>query len=695
MLNGRDGSRTEYYLSAYLSVPGPGSVLDPTRHDHSVALWSVEDGRIELATYWELERLSGQKHHDWPLFTDEAVTRFLDFLLCSKGLSLDDITGVWGTPGLATNDAIERVFGTLPFPVHSLAHLYSSLLSDVDLFRSETIVAMALDGGPDIALDATTKQGYYAGAVSRAGVVELVAIESPGPLFRAAELILGQEPGTLMALAEVSDARIAADPQDLADSGPYLAGADMYRKARGAVAALADQARESVSSTLPQLKGTLSAEDHVASAVMKVVQRASELIAERNIDHLLATFDVDPTQSYLGLAGGFALNCPTNSLLMSKYGFRGLLAAPCVNDSGQALGLGILGFAAEEMLPKYSFSLRTAYRGPAELGIDKAIEKYGPWIEDISKLDHATLCEDLIDGPLAWVAGRSEIGPRALGHRSLLADPRTLASKDALNALKGRQWWRPVAPVVLLEEVGAWFDNGRPSPYMLEAFSVRLDCRSLVPAVVHLDGSARVQTLARSDDEVLYEALRAFDQKTGVPMLCNTSLNDKGEPIAATASQALGFCVRKGMRVAYIDGVRIQLRREIPGALSEPLKREGWLFADQEQTRDKIWADWQDRGIGPEELYAMTRVPELRSLVRGHDGPRAVRAATAAIAAGALRGDFARLVARYVHNWGPGSSFSYRWERSSDAADVCVPSTTHDVPGTFEITDERGPATYT
>lgn len=646
-----------YHVSAYLAPPGDTAILHPTRHDHAVALWKHEGDVVELVCYWELERVSGRKHHDWPLYTEEATARLLDALLAEEGLTTDDVGAVWGTPVVETSDVIQQAFGGSEVPVHALAHLYSCLLGDTDVFRHETIVALAVDGGPDIALDAATKDCFYAGAVARRGEVSVVPVESPGPLYLAAESAFGREPGTLMALAGASPAAIDVDAADLVASTSFFGGPGVFRTARRLVGDLVDRAGAA------ELAGAgedgLTDDERVASAVMKVVQRASELVAQRSVRHLLTSFDVDPTTSYLAMSGGSALNCPTNSLLVDSFGFKGLLAPPCVNDGGQALGLGLLGFVAEGVLPhRASFRLGIAYRGSDLVDVDRALEEWAPFVASVTGFDAATFCDDVERGPVAWADGRAEIGPRALGHRSLLADPRTTATKDRLNEVKQRQWWRPVAPIVLEDAVGEWFDGGRPSPSMLETFAVRADKRARVPAIVHLDGSARVQTLAPGDDEALHGAIRAFAARTGVPMLCNTSLNDKGEPIVATASQALNFCVRKGIAVAYLGGRRVALRPAGPGlpALPDaPGARQEHLFAGQEGARDAIWLRWLEEGMGPEELYVLTRSPELHARAREATGRRGVQA-VAAVAA--RHDDFAAHVKRFVEDWGPGSSFA-------------------------------------
>jgi hypothetical protein len=257
-------------------------------------------------------------------------------------------------------------------------------------------------------------------------------------------------------------------------------------------------------------------------------------------------------------------------------------------------------------------------------------------------------------GPLAWVDGAAEIGPRALGHRSILADPRTPASRDALNRCKGRQWWRPVAPIVLAEEAADWFEIDRPSPYMLETAAVRPDAVSRVPAIAHLDGTARLQTLTAAADPQLYAAIAAFHRATGVPVLCNTSLNDKGEPIVNTAAEALTFCVRKGLTVAYVEGRRIALRpAELVSTPPPPGPRPRRLaaFTGQESTRDRIWHEWLGAGYSVEALYLITHNPGLRAALRNQPDPR--RANRLAVLARNEDARFPTAVSRFLAAYAP------------------------------------------
>jgi carbamoyltransferase len=242
-----------------------------------------------------------------------------------------------------------------------------------------------------------------------------------------------------------------------------------------------------------------SRDELVASATMKVIESVSKSIVERSIDRLLSAKSVDPGDAFLSMSGGFALNCPTNSHLLAKYGFRGLLVPPCANDSGQALGIGLLGFYARGDLDTKNVRTGLPYRGDDGLDIASALAVFGRHILDVRDFDAMTFVDDLENYPVAWVDGAAEVGPRALGHRSLLGDPRRIETKDILNRIKQRQWWRPVAPIVLEDHVARWFTGGRPSPFMLETFPIYPELRSLVPAVAHIDGSARIQTLSTSN----------------------------------------------------------------------------------------------------------------------------------------------------------------------------------------------------
>ncbi|MEU4831042.1 carbamoyltransferase C-terminal domain-containing protein [Streptosporangium sp. NPDC023615] len=544
----RDG----YYLSSYLTPPGLHRLaMVSYRHDNNISLWHRRGSEIRLLGHWEFERLSGLKHHRTPFLTMEDLRSFVNGLLAGFGLSLDDMTEVWGTPGLATTNDYHFVEEYPELSFHSIAHLYSAMLLDGETFFEGDILGLAVDGGPDRLLDQRYKRYWFTGAVSRRGVVETFPVASPGLLYSTAKDRFKMREGTLMALATATRAAGRCDRESILRTYDFT-GLAALEGAPLAFEEIAAQVRETAG-TDPDF----TEEESFVSAVMKEIQAISVMAMERNIETALERYDLDPAQTHLALAGGYALNCPTNSHLMAKYGFRGLLAPPCVDDGGQAIGIGLAAFHKKTGGERFTFRFPGAYLGRQDDDLDGALAEFGEYVADVSDLDHDRAVRDILAEPIAWFHGRSEIGPRALGNRSLLGDPTSREAKDALNRFKLREWWRPVAPVVLEDQLEEWFEDSRPSPYMLETFTIREKRRGQIQAVAHLDYSARVQSLNAGQNPALHALLTAFHRYTGVPMLCNTSLNDKGEPIIDTIRETINFCLRRRIGVAYLNGRRV------------------------------------------------------------------------------------------------------------------------------------------
>ncbi len=651
------GLKGEYFLSAYLVPPGESSVLSP-RHDQGVALWRSSGHAVELVRVWQVERLSGQKHHDWPLFTVARAEAFLEYLLESEGLSLNDITCLWGTPGLPRYRAVPSPAGTEGLPTHSLAHLFSGMLLDTRLFKDENIIAMAIDGGPDFVEERRYPEHWYAGCVSRRGSLTFRPVASPAPLYGAASALFMREPGTLMALASACRAKMKIDSEALVSS-LNLCGGRLFPMTVAVpfIQSLISEAQEQLAQR--PLDSRFSRPDNIQSAVMSAVQECCEVIAARNVRLLCSVGRIDPRDSYLSVSGGFALNCPTNSRLMDEFGFRGLLAPPCADDSGQALGLGLMGLYGSGMLQARDFIFTSAFHGNPLRDSEMALREFSPWIKSISDFSSAQFVQDISSSIVAWVDGKAELGPRALGHRSLLGDPRTASTKDQLNRVKQRQWWRPVAPIVMSAHAAEWFELPRPSPYMLEVARVREGMRGRVPAIVHLDGSARLQVLEPGVDPRLNDALDAFRRATGIPILCNTSLNDKGEPIVDTAAEALTFCLRKGIEVIYLSGRRVALRGQDECSCEPPAvpraREARRFFEDQEASRDVIWKGWLERGYSEEAMFVLSFMPGLRD--RPELGnPERVNNLAKRFAD--RRPAFTVLAGRYRSLTGPGTSFA-------------------------------------
>lgn len=581
------------------------------RHDQNVCLWRHGAGSVDLVRMWELERISGQKHHHQPLYTVEPVEAFLGSLLAEEGLGLDRVSRIWGTPGLPRSVDLPIPAGAEDFPLHSLGHLFSGLLLDTRMLKEETIVAIATDAAPDFALERTSKPYWYAGYVSRRGTLTFAPVQSPAAFYSAGEQVFDAEPGTLMALAGACAAELEFDIEARLAGMSLLGG--MVHPVSETVPLVLDMLAEAERQLdRSRLDTRFTGRENHASAVMKVIQRGCEHLARRNVEMLCARAGVRPQDSYLSTSGGFSLNCPTNSALVDSLGFRDLLAPPCANDAGQAYGLGLLGPWASGAFTTADHKLGSAYHGPQVTDLDDARAEFAPWMDSVTTFDPDEFVRDVCAGPVAWVDGAAEIGPRAPCHRSLLGDPRSMATKQALNDCKGRQWWRPVAPVVLEEHAAQWFSHGRPSPYMLETAEVRPEVRDRVPAILHLDGSARHQTLTDRVNPLLHRALVAFRAATGVPMLCNTSLNDKGEPIIDTAAAALTFCLRKRIRVAYVCGRRVALVPHAPSGAARPDRprpRRTAYFSGQEAQRDAFWVRWTGAGYTESAMFLLSQLP--------------------------------------------------------------------------------------
>ena len=596
-----------YFLSTYLTPVGHARLLDLwLRHDSAVALWKKTGPRVELVHYWELERLTGEKEHGRAFWTVPELTSFLGRLLSTVGLQLSDITDVWGSPDLGHK--LWSPVASAPLSAHATAHVYSALMIDTDILRRHPVLALAVDGGPDDALEQTAPKAWYAGAMHRPGQpVEWFPVQSPGMLYHIAREHYGRREGTLMALGSAHPIRVDMKPDELL-AGTAFSGNTSENAAKDIVAAIHAEVVRVLPADL-QADG-FSRDELIASASMKVVESVARALMRREIESACARYEIDTADTYLALAGGFALNCPINTYLVDEFGFKGLLAPPTVNDSGQALGIGLWAFSDIGGGPEQvEFALGHAYHGGAAGGLQD-LGELGSLVESVEPWSPEGLVRDLEQGPVVWVEGRAEIGPRALGHRSLLADPRDPRSKNRLNELKKRQWWRPVAPVVMEPYVRDWFHLDRSSPYMLEAPEATERTVRLAPAVCHLDGTARVQTISAGDAPLLYAAIDAFRRATGLPMLCNTSLNDAGEPIVNSVSEAVTFALRKQLRVCYLDGLRVTLAKATGSTM--PVATRPYAADFDTVAPPGIEAELNPAGVPATTVYTWLKTSALR-----------------------------------------------------------------------------------
>jgi carbamoyltransferase len=278
-------------------------------------------------------------------------------------------------------------------------------------------------------------------------------------------------------------------------------------------------------------------------------QKALEECAVALITHLHEKTGLDS----LCIAGGVGLNCSANRVLRETPFIRRLFVQPASSDRGLSLGCALQG--AHENGVTVHDKLEHVSLGPtySEEQIRRALELSGvAYVELAEPAQKAAsmLAEGNIIG---WFQGRSEFGPRALGNRSILADPREARMKDEINArIKFREEFRPFAPSVLEEHASELFEMDEPSPFMTMAFMVRPQWRDRLQAVTHVNGTARVQTVNRSTLPLYHELISQFHRLTGVPVVLNTSFNVQGQPIVETPLDALSTFTASGMDALFI-----------------------------------------------------------------------------------------------------------------------------------------------
>jgi carbamoyltransferase len=269
----------------------------------------------------------------------------------------------------------------------------------------------------------------------------------------------------------------------------------------------------------------------------------------------------------LCLAGGCALNSLANGKIFDQTPFRSVYIQPGASDAGGALGAA---FYLQNQILKAprAFTMEHAYWGPAfsEEEIEAVLNSRRGELGGcaVSRAgDEDELCRKtallISDGKIVgWFQGRMEWGQRALGNRSILADPRRSEMKDVLNArIKRREHFRPFAPSILEERTAEYFEEGYPDPFMQKVYPIRKEKRDRIPAVVHVDGTGRLQTVARSQNPLYWKLIREFESLTGIPVLLNTSFNEN-EPIVCAPSEALDCFVRTRMDALVIGRLMIE-----------------------------------------------------------------------------------------------------------------------------------------
>jgi carbamoyltransferase len=286
---------------------------------------------------------------------------------------------------------------------------------------------------------------------------------------------------------------------------------------------------------------------------------SAQVVYEEIFFHVLEDLQRRTGLDKLALAGGCALNSVANGKIFERTKFKELYVQPAAGDDGTAIGAA---FYVEHVVlgrPR-KFVMTDAYTGPGfdDRAIEDAIERargngWDPQI-DVRRLDDGELYRQVAAAAAAgqvvgWFQGRMEFGPRALGNRSIVADPRRADMKNILNTrIKHRETYRPFAPSVLEEKVSEIFERHEPSPFMLMVYKVREAQRARIPAVTHVDNTGRLQTVSKTTNPRYHALISEFERQTGVPLMLNTSFNEH-EPIVTTPQDALACYLKTRMDV--------------------------------------------------------------------------------------------------------------------------------------------------
>jgi carbamoyltransferase len=402
------------------------------------------------------------------------------------------------------------------FVEHHLAHEASAFLAAP--FSDSAV--MTLDGRGEVA---TTSYGQFSGReYQRLGQVHMP--HSLGLLYEQVTDYLGflhsSDEYKVMALASYGEPVHAAAFRNLIriDGGQYTTAEADLRELFGP----------------PRERGGPMQKKHFDIA------RSLQLVLEESAIELAAWLKTRTGSRHLCMAGGVALNCVMNARIRDAGLFDKVWVQPAAGDAGTALGAA-LWTDWRSRGGMRSWTMEHAFFGPEYSAeeirtfLDRGKIRYRR-AENVAVEAARLLSADKI---LGWFQGRMEFGPRALGARSILASPLCSDMQARLNEIKDREDFRPVAPVVLEEEAANWFVRGDVSPFMLFVYDVAPDKAARIPAVRHVDGTARIQTVNRAQHPLYYDLIKAFQRLTGVPVLVNTSFNTRSEPVVCTPRDAV------------------------------------------------------------------------------------------------------------------------------------------------------------
>jgi carbamoyltransferase len=451
---------------------------------------------------------------------------------------------------------------------HNIEHHRAHLASSFYVSPFERAALLSIDGFGDFI---STMWGVGKGnTIEVTGQVEYP--HSAGIVYTATTQFLGfphyGDEGKVMGLAPYGEPRFIAEFRDIIridEGGQFKLNLDHFRHHAEGIEMSWEEDSPIIgrvfSDEYPKLFGPARAPGAPLTEreydIAASLQQRLEEVAFHILNHLHERTGLTD----LGLSGGVAYNSVMNGKILLNTPFRRIYVQPAAGDSGTALGVCYQIYNGLLKQPR-SFVMEGAYTGPefTEEEIRAELEKSGLSYETYSDREVTRrAAQDIADGAvMGWFQGRMEFGPRALGNRSIVVDPRRADMKDILNErIKKREPFRPFAPSILEERVGDYFEQTHPAPTMLMVYQVREEKRSEVPAVTHVDGSGRLQTVSPELNPRYYQLISDFCELTGVPIVLNTSFNEN-EPIVCTPRQAIDCFLKTRMDVLYLGNQAVR-----------------------------------------------------------------------------------------------------------------------------------------
>jgi carbamoyltransferase len=458
--------------------------------------------------------------------------------------------------------------GRLRAQFHNVEHHRAHLASSFYVSPFERAALLSIDGFGDFI---STMWGVGEGnSIEIVGQVEYP--HSTGILYTATTQFLGfphyGDEGKVMGLAPYGEPRYMEEFRDLIrteEGGRFRLNLDYFRHHAEGVEMSWDDGSPAIGRIFSDeyVKRFGTAREPGAALTNRERDIAASLQArlEEVCFHLLNHLQEKTGLTDLGLSGGVAYNSVMNGKILLNTPFRRVFVQPAAGDSGTAVGVCYQIYNRILNQPR-SFVMEGAYTGPefSDEEIRAELEQSGLLFEAYDEREVTRrAAQDIADGlVIGWFQGRMEFGPRALGNRSIIVDPRRAEMKDILNdRIKKREPFRPFAPSILEERVGDYFEQTHPAPTMLMVYQIKPERRESIPAVTHVDGSGRLQTVSRETNPRYHQLISDFYELTGVPVVLNTSFNEN-EPIVCTPRHAIDCFMKTRMDVLYLGNYAVR-----------------------------------------------------------------------------------------------------------------------------------------